>query len=157
MSMKSHESMAGGSVGVVRQCGLSLIEVLVAVLVIAVGLLGLAGLQAGALQSNRVAYERTQASLLAYDIVERMRANRDAAIAGDYDNTLSETTASGGAAPVPADVAQWNDLVADQMAGGQGGVASGAAAGCPACVEVTIRWERREDAGETTYRYQTRL
>ena len=136
------------------QAGLTLIEVLVAVLVIAVGLLGLAGLQAGALQSNRIAYERTQASLLAYDITERMRANRNAAIGGNYDNGLTDTT-TGGPAPVPADVADWNQRVADQLAAGQGAVQTGV--GCATCVRVTIQWQRREDGGTTTFVYDTRL
>lgn len=155
--MISHPANHPSTATRARLRGLSLIEVLVAVLIIAVGLLGLAGLQAGSLQANRVAYERTQASLLAYDIVERMRASRDAAIAGDYDNTLTETTVSGPPTPVPADVADWNDMVSDHMANGQGAVLSGAAAGCASCVRVTIQWQRREGGGTTEFRYETRL
>jgi type IV pilus assembly protein PilV len=55
--------------------GFTLVEVLVAVLVLAVGLLGLAGLQATSLKNNQSAYNRSQATQLAYDIADRMRAN----------------------------------------------------------------------------------
>jgi len=57
------------------QHGFSMIELLVAVLVLAVGLLGLASLQTRSLQFNYSAYQRTQANILAYDIIDRMRAN----------------------------------------------------------------------------------
>lgn len=59
-----------------NEAGFTLIEVLISVLVLAIGLLGLAGLQATGLKNNASAYHRTQATLLAYDIADRMRANR---------------------------------------------------------------------------------
>jgi type IV pilus assembly protein PilV len=55
--------------------GFTLIEVLIAMLVLAVGLLGLAGLQATSLGNNQSAYNRSQATQLAYDLADRMRAN----------------------------------------------------------------------------------
>ena len=58
------------------QRGATLIEVLVAMLVLSIGLLGLAGMQMTALKSNQSAYYRSQATVLAYDIIDRMRANR---------------------------------------------------------------------------------
>jgi type IV pilus assembly protein PilV len=60
-----------------RQTGFSLIEVLVAMLVLAIGLLGLAALQTQGMRFNHDAYVRTSATSLAYDIVEKMRINRD--------------------------------------------------------------------------------
>jgi type IV pilus assembly protein PilV len=65
-----------------KNTGFTLIEVLIAMLVLAVGLLGLAGLQATSLNNNQRAYYRSQATILAYDIVDRMRANRSAV--GNY-------------------------------------------------------------------------
>lgn len=59
--------------------GFSLIEVLIALLVLALGLLGLAGLQVTSLKNNLSAYNRSQATLLAYDLADRMRANVAAA------------------------------------------------------------------------------
>lgn len=67
------------------QGGYTLIEVLVSVLILAIGLLGLAGLQLTSLKFNTDAYIRTQSTLLAYDIVDRMRLNRAAVGTGAYD------------------------------------------------------------------------
>jgi type IV pilus assembly protein PilV len=72
-----------------NQSGIALIEVLVTVLVLAIGFLGLAGLQLTALRNNSSAYERSQATMLAYDIIDRMRANRNAALNGDYSVALN--------------------------------------------------------------------
>ncbi len=69
--------------------GFTLIEVLVALLVLSIGLLGLAALQNTALQFNTDSYQRTQATLLAYDILDRMRANSLAVSAGNYDASTS--------------------------------------------------------------------
>jgi type IV pilus assembly protein PilV len=62
-----------------NQSGFTLIEVLIAVVVLASGLLGLAAIQATALGNNHSAYNRSQATQLAYDIADRMRANSNAA------------------------------------------------------------------------------
>lgn len=58
-----------------KNTGFTLIEVLIAMLVLAVGLLGLAGMQATSLKNNQSAYNRSQATQLAYDLADRMRAN----------------------------------------------------------------------------------
>ena len=55
--------------------GFTLVEVLIALLVLAVGLLGLAGLQATTLRNNQSAYFRSQAVQLGYDMADRMRSN----------------------------------------------------------------------------------
>ncbi|MCF6256885.1 MAG: type IV pilus modification protein PilV [Gammaproteobacteria bacterium] len=65
--------------------GFTLIEVLVTLVVLAIGLLGLAGLQASSLKHNNNAYQRTQATFLAYDILDRMRANPFGVEAGSYN------------------------------------------------------------------------
>lgn len=57
-----------------NQKGFTLVEVLVTVLVLAVGLLGLAGLQLAGMKSNRSAYLRSQAVIATYDLLDRMRA-----------------------------------------------------------------------------------
>lgn len=74
------------------QRGATLIEVLVAIVILSIGLLGLAGLQATSIQGNYGAFYRSQATILAADITDRMRANRKAAIAGSY--SLSELTSA---------------------------------------------------------------
>lgn len=70
-----------------RQGGLSLLEVLVSVVILSIGLLGLAGLQATALKSGHSAYLRSQATILAYDILDQMRGNSIEAAAGQFDNS----------------------------------------------------------------------
>ena len=74
--------------------GFTLIEVLIAMLVLAVGLLGLAALQATGLKNNLSAYSRSQATQLAYDMSDRMRANR-----ADSQNLAASTYVT----VVPAD------------------------------------------------------
>ena len=68
-----------------RQRGFSLIEVLIAILVLAIGLLGMANMQASGMRSTHGAYLRTQATFLAGDILDSMRANVTAARGGSYD------------------------------------------------------------------------
>nr|WP_256835895.1 type IV pilus modification protein PilV [Pseudomonas oleovorans] len=58
------------------QRGFTLIEVMVALVVLAIGLLGMATLMMQSMQSSESAYSRSQATILAYDILERMRANK---------------------------------------------------------------------------------
>ncbi len=68
------------------QSGFTLIEVLVAILILAVGLMGLSAMQLTSLKVNQGAYYRSQASILASDILDRMRANREGFEDGDYDD-----------------------------------------------------------------------
>ncbi len=65
--------------------GFSLVEVMVALLILSVGLLGLAGLQVLGLKHTGNAYFRTQATLLASEMAERIHANPLAAVRGEYD------------------------------------------------------------------------
>ncbi len=55
--------------------GFTMVEFLVAVIVLSIGLIGLAGLQLTSLRDNTRAYMRSQASLLASDLADRVRAN----------------------------------------------------------------------------------
>ncbi|MFN3564498.1 MAG: type IV pilus modification protein PilV [Burkholderiaceae bacterium] len=59
-----------------RSRGVTLIEVLVALVIVAVGLLGLAGLQVRGLSIQKDAHGRAIATQLALDLADRMRANR---------------------------------------------------------------------------------
>src|SRR5687768_7965049 len=67
-----------------RSDGMSLIEVLVTLVIISVGLLGVAALQLATVRNNYDAFVRSQAAVLAGDVLDRMRANRRAALNGDY-------------------------------------------------------------------------
>lgn len=69
--------------------GFTLIEVLIAVVVLAAGLLGLAALQTTTLSNNQSAYFRSQATQLAYDISDRMRSNQAGVTAGNYNDAAA--------------------------------------------------------------------
>jgi len=61
------------------QKGFTLLEVMIAMVIFSIGLLGLAGLMAQSTRFNNSAQYRTQAVYLAYDMLDRMRANPDEA------------------------------------------------------------------------------
>jgi type IV pilus assembly protein PilV len=112
-----------------RQRGVSLIEVLVSTLILAIGLVGVAGLQAFALKNNQSAQMRSQASALAYDLADRMRGNVAAANAGMYDPATASAqsschTSSGCAMGEMAqdEMRRWIDDVEDTLPMGEGWV-----------------------------------
>lgn len=76
------------------QRGVSLIEVLVAVLIFSVGMIGVAGLLIMATRSNHTAYLRTQAAFLASSMVDRMSANPVGVWNGSYDSSGYPVSAS---------------------------------------------------------------
>ena len=130
-----------------RQGGFSIIEVLVALLVLAIGLLGLAALQAQGLRFNHDAYVRSQATNLAYDIVDRMRVNRanaaDYAV-GDPGDPCDPTDAS-----ISMDLSCWYDSLANTLPGGDGLISANGAANY---YDITVRWIDRtpRDFGGTS-------
>ncbi|MDT8991413.1 type IV pilus modification protein PilV [Curvibacter sp. APW13] len=65
--------------------GVTLIEILIAVLLLSLGLLGMAGLQIRALQGNHSAAQRSQAVMLSYFIIEAMRVDSASAKALNYN------------------------------------------------------------------------
>ncbi|MFK7816518.1 MAG: type IV pilus modification protein PilV [Gammaproteobacteria bacterium] len=71
-----------------RMSGLSLIEILVTVVVLSIGLLGIAGMQAFGMRYSHDSYARSQGNLLANELIERMRANPDAVNNGDYKTAM---------------------------------------------------------------------
>src|SRR5262249_28297832 len=95
--------------------GFTLIEVLVALVVLSIGLLGVAGLQMVGLRGNLSAASRTQASYLADDIIDRMRANHVAARGPDgsgapslqYQLAMGASAPSGNDPTPVADVTAW--------------------------------------------------
>ena len=108
-----------------RRGGFSLIEVLITILVFAIGMLGLAALQATSVRSNQSANFRTQATALGYMIIDRMRANSDAVLRGEYLAGLQSgsCTAAPPATPQAAhDVAAWRQQLACQLPDGQGSI-----------------------------------
>lgn len=68
-----------------RQAGIGLIEILIAIVILAFGLLGIAALQATALRTSQSSISRNEAIAQSYAILDAMRANRANAIIGKYD------------------------------------------------------------------------
>lgn len=100
--------------------GITLVEVLVSVLILAIGLLGLAGLQTQSLNFNHSAYLRSQATVLAYDMIDRMRANRDVALSGSYDIAYGADGSGGTVAG--DDLVAWKDTLDRFLPEGDGRV-----------------------------------
>ncbi|MBI5041482.1 MAG: type IV pilus modification protein PilV, partial [Gammaproteobacteria bacterium] len=120
--------------------GFTLLEVLIAVVVLSIGLLGIAGLQTTGLRNNQDAYARTQATTLANDMADRIRANMAGFNAGNYDNTAAYTATCESSGCSPQQMAQhdtslWNTALA-ALPSGQGTVASNAG-----LVTVTVMWD----------------
>ena len=153
--------------------GFSLLEVLIAVVVFSLGLLGAAMLATSSVKNGHNAYLRSQASVLADSLVERMRANPAGVWGGNYVGTLSKTGTmpSCGAGVMgsgcdASDVAQRDltllgKLIAAQLPNGGGSVAcaltgSGGtgATGIPpvdgSCT-IQITWAERRDVDDAGY------
>lgn len=133
-----------------RQLGVSLIEVLVAMLILAIGLLGMAGLQWRLQQSEMEAYQRSQALLLLNDMASRIKASRRVAAsyvtAGALGAGMSCPAAT--ASQQQRDVREW--CLALQGAGEkQGANDVGALLGGRGCVQslagneymITVAWQ----------------
>ncbi len=101
--------------------GFTMIELLVALFVVAVGVLGLAGMRTASMQSVYGSYGRTQAVGLAYEIFDRMRANRDAALNGSYDIALSDSKPSCSNVAT-CDLNDWLTSLENRLPAGDGSV-----------------------------------
>jgi len=107
--------------------GMSLLEVLVAMTVLAIGLLGMAALLGKAMQYNHGAQARTQAVLLASDMVERVRTNRPNRIqytvfAGDPRVCDPEWMPAADSTVAQNDVSEWLNNIGCRLPGGVGEV-----------------------------------
>lgn len=128
-----------GVATVPAQRGFTLIEAMVALIVLSVGLLGIAAMYVETLRANRTSLYRTQAVTLATDIADRMRANRVPANAYACGDPC--TAANGGNAIADADLADWMDTIAARLPNGEADIAYTApGATTPAAYIVTISW-----------------
>lgn len=101
--------------------GATLIEVLVALLITAIGVMGSAATQLNSVKFNQAAKLRSNAVLLANDISDRMRANRVVALGGDYDIAVDEEPPSGNDVPA-LDLREWLSEVSRRLPAGDGAV-----------------------------------
>ena len=90
--------------------GFTLIEFLVALLIFAIGILALTSLQVFVLRSDISAHHHTQAVQISYSMMDRLRSNRSAAIAGSYNIASAAAIPAGDGNPPLADddMADWN-------------------------------------------------
>ena len=129
------------------QCGFSMIEVLVTLVILAFGILGLAGMQTLGLKNSQSSMHRTQASLVAYDIIDRMRSNCSAALGGAYNIALTAASPTATTTMAERDLSQWRASVATALASGTGAVAVNAAT---YIATVTVQWDdSRATSGST--------
>jgi len=128
--------------------GITMIEVLVALIILSIGLLGLASLQANSLKYNQSAYMRTQATQYAYDIADRMRANRDVALGGGYDIALADAAPTS-TSVVDQDLAAWLGDVATLPNGDASIVRNNQQ------FTITVQWEDDRTEATQANRVQT--
>jgi type IV pilus assembly protein PilV len=136
-----------------RVRGYSLFEVLIALFVLAVGLLGLGLMQTLAVGAGRGGYLRTQAAIAAHDIVERMRLNTQ----GIADGLYNDITPLGPSESAPApcgpcsaeqirdwDRYQWGMLVLNTLPNGSSRVTSSNSKD----FTVIVEWDDVANAGD---------
>lgn len=104
--------------------GTSLLEVLVTIVIMAVGLLGLAKLQVSTLRNNQNSLYRTEATLLANDILDSMRVvNSDSHDqAGAYAVATGSTSAAGPNPVATTDVSDWKTRITQALPDGDGSI-----------------------------------
>lgn len=148
-----------------RPSGFSMIEVLVALVILAIGLLGFALLQTMNLRFTQSANYRTQATNLAYDLLDQMRANRFQAVwyggasgasfgAGEIDDI--ECSRPIGGVTIAESITRWQCQVARTL----GPSASAQVTYNDGAVAVNISWgdnRWEQDAAATTFTLTTRL
>ncbi|HEX2494964.1 MAG TPA: type IV pilus modification protein PilV [Steroidobacter sp.] len=142
-----------------RQHGFSLVEALVALVVLGVGMLGIASLYVVTLRSSGSAISRTQAVNLASDLGDRIRANRKAAeayagLATAHDCVSSYCTAQEMA---ENDLFVWRQQINTALPGDPSGKVE-VAAGTPRTFTITVSWtEPGESASSSTYSMRMQL
>ncbi len=113
--------------------GFTLIEVLVSMVILSIGVLGLGVLQLAAMQNTQGGYLRSQATILAYDIIDSMRANTPAVSGGDYGITFAAATPTAvdcrglvadcsTAQMATADLNRWRTVLGNYLPAGSGQV-----------------------------------
>lgn len=133
---------------VIRQSahGFTLLEVLVAIVILAIGLLGIAGLQLNNLRYSAQSAARAQASLLAEQMAERIRSNP----AADYSQAASGTVSNCFTASCTStqqrdfDLSEMSTIAADPV---RGGMSSGTISVAAASNGYTINIGWQERAG----------
>ena len=126
-----------------RAAGFTLVESLIALVVVSIGLLGIAALYVETLRFGRSAQHHTQAAYVAADLADRMRANR---------TPVDGYAGSGSGARAIADLAEWRALVAAHLPGGAGEVRFLAGTiDTPATYAIRVSWQEIGAAAPLVY------
>ncbi|HWU78090.1 MAG TPA: type IV pilus modification protein PilV [Rhodanobacter sp.] len=134
------------------QSGVGLIEILVAVLVLSIGFLGIAALQAMSLSTNNSAMARSMATINSYSILDSMRADLANARNGNYNGTVTASGCKAGTTLAGAQLYQWceqlgSSLGAEDTTTGKVACDAGGTGNCT----ITITFDdSRAGAGGTT-------
>jgi len=144
--MKLHREMKNLPDIINRQSGLTLLEIMITVVILSLGLLGLAGLQMTGLKNNRNAYYNTVAAQVAQDLAERIKADQAGAKAITYDNfsKVADMNKCGVADPTFSDRAA---CLASTLPGGQSLVTK--RSDTPKTFYVAMRWTDLELGANT--------
>ena len=136
--------------------GFTLVEVLIALVVLSIGLLGIAALYLETLRANRTALFRTQAVTLAADLADRIRANRDPP--GAYA-CAAPCVPGVGTDIASEDLTQWVGLVQAQLPGGTAGVTyvDDGVDNTPDVYTIDISWTEVGQATPVTYQLRMEL
>ncbi len=135
----------------IKQNGVTLIEVLITMVVIALGLLGHAKLITSTLSHNNSAYMRSLATLLTYDVVECMLGNRAVAINGGYNIAFGGNPTGGSVAG--DDLVYWKTQLAGSLPAGDGSVTVDAQGNAT----IVVRWDDNRDGNLVSLTTQTRI
>ena len=143
------------------QSGFTMVEVLVALVVLSIGLLGIAALLLKSLQSGRTATYRTQAVNLAADLADRIRMNRTATVAygtlfADAEVAVPACDGTGGCTAgdlAATDLSRWKTTIAQLLPNGQGQVivTPPVGGGEPDNYVITVRWSEAGEAAPVTF------
>jgi type IV pilus assembly protein PilV len=141
----------GFRVGPASQRGVGLIEVLVAVLVLSIGFLGMAALQARSLSMNNSSMARSFATMESYSIFDAMRADLVNAQTGAYNTTFNASTCPSATGTLAdAQLTQW----CNQLAAGLGASASTTGTisckGSEGACTVTVTYNDSKSVSATT-------
>lgn len=131
-----------------KQKGFSLLEVLITLVIISFGLLGIAGVIVNSLKNNQSSYSRTQASVLANDIIDRMRANRTIAETAPFPYNLALSGAPSGSGVVLDDLTEWRASLAAAMPSGTGSVTLD---GATKKLTIVVQWNDARASGGATF------
>jgi len=120
-----------------RNTGFSMIEVLITIVILMIGLLGLAGLQTKALTAQMEAYQRSQALILLKDMVDRISANRKNAASYVTELNPAASCPAAGATVASVDLNEWCNALLG-AAEVQDTAKVGAMIGARGCITQTV-------------------